>query len=172
MNDNQYAVRACKNHPNHAHFEHLPLPRPSRVVAGHFASRIFFDDIRRSLQGAESRCHEEEPTLNSSHRGSRQDTITTSSRADPTRGKRDDQRLRQPEILRGCRVRGKCGKAGCFAELAGCGLYIGSRLVYIPAYIYNDTVRAVYTRSAVFAIGLIVNVALFVLAGIRLNKTI
>ncbi|KAM0708620.1 hypothetical protein Q7P35_005272 [Cladosporium inversicolor] len=44
-------------------------------------------------------------------------------------------------------------------------VYIGSRLVYIPAYIYNDTVRSVYTRSAVFAVGLIVNVALFVLAG-------
>ena len=51
-------------------------------------------------------------------------------------------------------------------------VYIGSRLVYIPAYIYNDTVRSVYTRSAVFAVGLIVDVALFVLAGIRLNETI
>lgn len=44
--------------------------------------------------------------------------------------------------------------------------------MYIPAYIYNDTVRAVYRRSAVFAVGLIANVALFVLAGVRLNKTI
>ena len=51
-------------------------------------------------------------------------------------------------------------------------VYIASRLVYIPAYIYNDTVRSVYTRSAVFAVGLIVNVALFVLAGVRLNETI
>lgn len=51
-------------------------------------------------------------------------------------------------------------------------VYIGSRLLYIPAYIYNDTVRSVYTRSAVFAVGLIVNVALFVLAGIRLNQRI
>ena len=51
-------------------------------------------------------------------------------------------------------------------------VYIASRLVYIPAYIYNDTVRSVYTRSAVFAVGLIVNVALFVLASVRLNKTI
>lgn len=51
-------------------------------------------------------------------------------------------------------------------------VYIGSRLLYIPAYIYNDTVRSVYTRSAVFAVGLIVNVALFVLAGVRLNQTI
>ncbi|GAB7326806.1 hypothetical protein MBLNU13_g10744t1 [Cladosporium sp. NU13] len=51
-------------------------------------------------------------------------------------------------------------------------VYIGSRLVYIPAYIYNDTVRAVYTRSAVFAVGLAINMALFVLAGVRLNKTI
>jgi uncharacterized MAPEG superfamily protein len=52
------------------------------------------------------------------------------------------------------------------------GVYIGSRLLYIPAYIYNDTVRSVYTRSAVFAIGLVVNVALFVLSSARLNKTI
>jgi uncharacterized MAPEG superfamily protein len=44
--------------------------------------------------------------------------------------------------------------------------------VYIPAYIYNDTVRSVYTRSAVFAVGLVVNVALFVLAGARLNEAI
>lgn len=51
-------------------------------------------------------------------------------------------------------------------------VYIGSRLLYIPAYIYNDTIRSVYTRSAVFAVGLVVNVALFVLSGIRLNKTI
>ena len=51
-------------------------------------------------------------------------------------------------------------------------VYIASRLVYIPAYIYNDTVCSVYTRSAVFAVGLIVNVALFVLAGVRLNETI
>lgn len=51
-------------------------------------------------------------------------------------------------------------------------VYIGSRLVYIPTYIYNDTVRSVYTRSAVFAVGLVVNVALFVLAGARLNETI
>jgi uncharacterized MAPEG superfamily protein len=51
-------------------------------------------------------------------------------------------------------------------------VYIGSRLLYIPAYIYNDTVRSVYTRSAVFAVGLVVNVALFVLSGVRLNKTI
>jgi uncharacterized MAPEG superfamily protein len=49
-------------------------------------------------------------------------------------------------------------------------VYIGSRLLYIPAYIYNDTVRSVYTRSAVFAVGLIVNVFLFVLAGISLNR--
>ena len=51
-------------------------------------------------------------------------------------------------------------------------VYIGSRMLYIPAYIYNDTVRSVYTRSAVFAVGLGVNVALFVLAGVRLNKGI
>jgi uncharacterized MAPEG superfamily protein len=44
--------------------------------------------------------------------------------------------------------------------------------LYIPAYIYNDTVRSVYTRSAVFAVGLFVNVALFVLAGVSLNRTI
>lgn len=30
-------------------------------------------------------------------------------------------------------------------------VYIASRLVYIPAHIYLDTVRAVYTRSVVFA---------------------
>jgi len=51
-------------------------------------------------------------------------------------------------------------------------VYIGSRLLYIPAYIYNDTVRSVYTRSALFAVGLIVNVALFVLAGVCLNRAI
>jgi uncharacterized MAPEG superfamily protein len=51
-------------------------------------------------------------------------------------------------------------------------VYIGSRLLYIPAYIYNDTVRSVYTRSALFAVGLVINVALFVLSGVRLNKTI
>lgn len=51
-------------------------------------------------------------------------------------------------------------------------VYLGSRLVYIPAYIYNDTVRSVYVRSAVFAVGLVVNAALFVLAGARLNETI
>ena len=51
-------------------------------------------------------------------------------------------------------------------------VYIRSRPVYIPVYIYNDTVRSVYRRSAVFAVGLIVNVACFVLAGVRLNETI
>jgi uncharacterized MAPEG superfamily protein len=51
-------------------------------------------------------------------------------------------------------------------------VYIGSRLLYIPAYIYNDTVRSVYMRSVVFAVGLVVNVALFVLSSARLNKTI
>ena len=51
-------------------------------------------------------------------------------------------------------------------------VYIGSRVVYFPVYIYNDTVRSVYTRSAVFAVGLVVNVALFVLAGARLNEAI
>lgn len=51
-------------------------------------------------------------------------------------------------------------------------VYVGSRVLYIPAYIYNDTVRSVYTRSAVFAVGLVVNVALFVLAGVKLNKAI
>lgn len=51
-------------------------------------------------------------------------------------------------------------------------VYVGSRLLYIPAYIYNDTVRSVHTRSAIFAVGLGVNVALFVLAGMSLNRSV
>lgn len=51
-------------------------------------------------------------------------------------------------------------------------VYVGSRLLYIPAYIYNDTVRSVYTRSAIFAVGLGVNAALFVLAGMSLNRRV
>lgn len=50
-------------------------------------------------------------------------------------------------------------------------IYIASRIVYIPAYIYNDTVRSVQIRSAVFAVGLVVNVALFVLAGRKVNPS-
>lgn len=51
-------------------------------------------------------------------------------------------------------------------------VYIGSRLLYIPVYIYNDTVRSVHIRTAVFVVGLFVNVALFVLAGVSFNRTI
>lgn len=49
--------------------------------------------------------------------------------------------------------------------------YIASRIVYIPSYIYNDTVRSVPIRSVVFGIGLVTNVALFVLAGRKANPS-
>lgn len=49
-------------------------------------------------------------------------------------------------------------------------VYVFSRSVYDPVYIYNDTARSVPLRSAVFAVGLLAALALFVCAGVRYNQ--
>jgi hypothetical protein len=39
--------------PKNAYYEHLPLSRSFRLVAGHATSRILFDGILHSFKGAE-----------------------------------------------------------------------------------------------------------------------